>query len=217
MATETDMPIEVQCPCGKTLNVGDDLAGRRVKCPVCGEILSVPDNRDVADSGHEEEYDAVDDAPPVPRRTRERSRQHSGRVPSVSGKPATGLLGLVVPGTFGSTTLSLEDSRVIEETRKPLIRRHTELRLARVESVAISTSRDPRLFVLGLATVPAYGIGIVVLLVWIIRRFRWLSICSDSTSLVVRIQGPDDPYEDFMDAVLDASDAADSGRSSESD
>ena len=93
------MPIEVQCPCGKTLNVGDDLAGRRVKCPVCGEILAVPDNRGVADSGHEEEYDAVDDAPPVPRRTRERSRQRSGRAASasVSGKPASGLLGLIVP------------------------------------------------------------------------------------------------------------------------
>ena len=108
-------------------------------------------------------------------------------------------------------------ARVIEETRKPLIRRHTELRLSRVDSVTISTSPDSRLFVLGLATLPAYGIGIVVLLVWVIRRFRWVAIRSDATSLVVRIQGPDDRYEDFMDAVLDASDAADSGRSAQSE
>ena len=211
------MPIEIQCPCGKTLNVGDDLAGGRVKCPVCGEILAVPDNGDVADSVHEEKYDAVDDTPPVPRRMRERGRERSGRERSVSGKPAGGFFGLVVPGTFGSTTLSLETRRVVEETRKPLVRRHIELRLARVDSVAICTSRDPRLFVLGLATLPAYGIGIVVLLIWIIRRFRWLAIRSDSTSLVVRILGPDDPYEDFMDAVLAASNAADAGRSAESD
>ncbi|GEM_PF-1416023 len=211
------MPIEIQCPCGKTLNVGDDLAGRRVKCPVCGEILAVPDDGDAADSNHAEQYDAVDDSSPVPRRTREHGRQHGGREQSVSGKPAGRFIGLIVPGTFGSTTLSLEDSRVIEETRTPLTRRHIELRLARVESVAISTSRDPRLFVLGLATLPVYGIGIVVLLVWVIRRFRCLAIRSGSTSLVVRILGPDDPYEDFMDALLAASDAAESGRSAESE
>ncbi len=211
------MPIEVQCPCGKTLNVGDDIAGRRVKCPVCGEILAVPDNRDDADLVMKEKYDAVDDAPPVTQRAKERSRTRSGGDRSVSGKPASRLLGLIIPGTFGNTTLSLEDSRVIEETRKPLIRRHTELRLSRVDSVTISTSPDSRLFVLGLATLPAYGIGIVVLLVWVIRRFRWVAIRSDATSLVVRIQGPDDRYEDFMDAVLDASDAADSGRSAQSE
>lgn len=36
------MPIEFGCPCGKTLRVRDELAGERVKCPVCGEIRSVP-------------------------------------------------------------------------------------------------------------------------------------------------------------------------------
>lgn len=42
------MPISVRCKnpdCGKALRVQDDLAGRRVKCPACGQIVSVPDGR----------------------------------------------------------------------------------------------------------------------------------------------------------------------------
>jgi hypothetical protein len=30
------MPITLACPCGKPLRVGDQFAGRMVKCPVCG-------------------------------------------------------------------------------------------------------------------------------------------------------------------------------------
>jgi hypothetical protein len=34
--------ITVQCPCGKRLRAGDDLAGRVAKCPGCGAMLDVP-------------------------------------------------------------------------------------------------------------------------------------------------------------------------------
>jgi hypothetical protein len=36
------MPINLECDCGKTFKVLDDLAGKRVKCPGCKEILAVP-------------------------------------------------------------------------------------------------------------------------------------------------------------------------------
>jgi hypothetical protein len=37
------MPITVSCPCGKKLTAPDDLAGKRAKCPACGEAVNVPD------------------------------------------------------------------------------------------------------------------------------------------------------------------------------
>lgn len=37
------MPILVTCGCGKSLNVKDEFAGRRVKCPGCGSIIEVQD------------------------------------------------------------------------------------------------------------------------------------------------------------------------------
>ena len=36
------MPIVVVCPCGKSVTAKDELAGRRVKCPGCGQPLLVP-------------------------------------------------------------------------------------------------------------------------------------------------------------------------------
>jgi predicted Zn finger-like uncharacterized protein len=37
------MPMRVECPaCGATLNVGDSLAGKRVKCPKCQKAVTIP-------------------------------------------------------------------------------------------------------------------------------------------------------------------------------
>lgn len=37
------MPISVQCPsCAKRLKTKDELAGKKIKCPGCGQVLPVP-------------------------------------------------------------------------------------------------------------------------------------------------------------------------------
>lgn len=36
------MPIPVKCACGKKFALKDELAGRKVKCPTCQQVLSVP-------------------------------------------------------------------------------------------------------------------------------------------------------------------------------
>ena len=36
------MPITFDCPCGKTLKVPDEHAGRRAKCPICNAIVPIP-------------------------------------------------------------------------------------------------------------------------------------------------------------------------------
>lgn len=36
------MPIAVKCSCGKALSAPDHLAGKRVKCPGCGNPLGIP-------------------------------------------------------------------------------------------------------------------------------------------------------------------------------
>jgi phage FluMu protein Com len=36
------MPITLNCPCGKILRVADQHAGKRVKCPVCQAVSTVP-------------------------------------------------------------------------------------------------------------------------------------------------------------------------------
>lgn len=50
------MPIQVQCTCGKSLRAPDAAAGKRVKCPSCAQVLSVP----VADDLKGDEFGASD-------------------------------------------------------------------------------------------------------------------------------------------------------------
>lgn len=57
------MPITVACPdCNAKLNAPESAAGKRVKCPKCAKILTVPDN-EFEVVGEDEEFEVVDDAP----------------------------------------------------------------------------------------------------------------------------------------------------------
>lgn len=61
------MPIPLLCPCGKRLQVGDDKAGDRVRCPGCKRILDV-------DQYREKERYRFDDEAPKERKSRIVSR-----------------------------------------------------------------------------------------------------------------------------------------------
>jgi predicted RNA-binding Zn-ribbon protein involved in translation (DUF1610 family) len=39
------MAIKVTCSCGKKLRAKEEAAGKRAKCPACGNILTVPASR----------------------------------------------------------------------------------------------------------------------------------------------------------------------------
>ncbi|MGB2796583.1 MAG: hypothetical protein WBD52_11805, partial [Phycisphaerae bacterium] len=39
------MPIAVRCACGKEYKFKDQYAGRRAKCPACGQVVRIPGAR----------------------------------------------------------------------------------------------------------------------------------------------------------------------------
>lgn len=77
------MPISVVCRnCGRQLNIKDELAGRKIRCPDCKEVLAVPDAADdppVVEAVADEPDDTfrVRDEKPV--RPRETYRTHPDR------------------------------------------------------------------------------------------------------------------------------------------
>jgi hypothetical protein len=45
------MPLLLNCSCGKQLRVPDEFAGKRIKCPACSEVLTVPEPAAAAYAG----------------------------------------------------------------------------------------------------------------------------------------------------------------------
>jgi len=82
------MSIPVECACGRTLQLRSDLAGKRVKCPTCGGVLSVPAlDSDADDAAANMLLEDDGDSPPPPR-----EQQVTARPPSPSapiGPPAS--------------------------------------------------------------------------------------------------------------------------------
>ena len=66
--------ISVDCSCGKSLRVKDELAGRKVRCPACSQPLSIPAAEvEVAEVLENEWDDTPEEAPgevPAPKRSR---------------------------------------------------------------------------------------------------------------------------------------------------
>ncbi len=91
------MPIKVACACGKKLAVKDELAGKKVKCPACQKLLSIPKPKvqeesldDEWDLGDLAEEDFEDEPPDTPVKSRggksSASRGAVSRKGSVKGK-----------------------------------------------------------------------------------------------------------------------------------
>jgi hypothetical protein len=60
------MPITFPCACGQQLRVDDELAGKRVRCPGCQQILNVPSSTAPAAPTVEAVYGFKDEAPSSP-------------------------------------------------------------------------------------------------------------------------------------------------------
>jgi DNA-directed RNA polymerase subunit RPC12/RpoP len=60
------MPILLNCACGRSLRVKDILAGRKVRCPDCSSILTVPRPEPVRDAEDEALDVLLDETPSDP-------------------------------------------------------------------------------------------------------------------------------------------------------
>jgi len=65
------VPITFDCTCGRSLRVGDENAGRRVKCPACGAIVIVPKPQVEEE---EPQFEVVEDEPQDTPRPRKQSK-----------------------------------------------------------------------------------------------------------------------------------------------
>lgn len=105
------MPLIVSCgECGKRYKVGDDKAGKRIKCAGCGGVIPIPANEeeDPWDAPVEEEYEPE---PPPSRRSLPAVRSSGSRAnmkrPKKGSKGSGGGKGLLIGGIIGGAVLLL--------------------------------------------------------------------------------------------------------------
>ena len=88
------MPIAVYCcACDRSLKVKDDLAGRKIKCPDCGKLLTVPDEEAEERPRKRNRDEDEDDRP---RRKKEKKRSKKGLIIGLSVGGGVLAIGLVV-------------------------------------------------------------------------------------------------------------------------
>ena len=100
--------ISVDCSCGKSLRVKDELAGRKVRCPACSHPLSIPAAQ--AEEVFEEEWDDTPEPEeePAARPVRSAAKKPKGTKAAKGGKRRSqGLFKLTVKMIFGVLSLLL--------------------------------------------------------------------------------------------------------------
>ncbi|MEJ7595386.1 MAG: hypothetical protein WKF77_28035 [Planctomycetaceae bacterium] len=128
------MPINVVCPqCGKTLRVGDHVAGKKIRCPACHGVIAVLDSQEPDHDG----IDTQDDRKiRSVRENREPSRRRMSEQSAVHEFPddcfdSYGQDAAMPPAARARGRKSGENS-VKESGGNPLLRKH------RIESMAAS-------------------------------------------------------------------------------
>ena len=125
-------------------------------------------------------------------------------VATVSGKAATASIGTVAPAMFGTTTLQLYETRVVETTKLIIAGRDSELLLSELDSAELTTKGNPLWLLLGILTLWLFGIGLIFIIVYFFAKHRFLIVRSMSNVQIVGIKGDEQPYRDFMAAALAA-------------
>lgn len=209
------MPISFDCPCGKALRVQDQLAGKKVKCPICGEILDVPTAAAPKDEVVFDEI-APEPRPPKTAAPLPPASSPSAQMPaqSVTGKAGCVAFGnILVPLLFGSTTLSIQGDRLIGDMKRAASTRHCEILLSRIDSAEIVVARSHLNLLLSLYLLTMSGsyslqplaiVGLLILPFYCFMTRRYLVIRSQSNAAVLVIKGPDNEHRVFLDAVLTA-------------
>ena len=85
------MPIPLECACGRSLRIKDDLAGCKVKCPECSAVLVVPRPRsspDEEDIGLIPPEDSSEEPRAKPKRPRPDPEEMVQTAPRPSRRPA---------------------------------------------------------------------------------------------------------------------------------
>ncbi len=188
--------VDFRCVCGKQMRFKSEHAGTKTKCPDCEATIIVPSSDEDEDVGDYAEHSGAQQRP-------------RGLITSVTGRRAVASFGgQIVPSMFGTTTLEIDGTRLIETTHGVLSQRHAELLLTEVDSAELRIQPNPALLGASLVLLPVFFLGLLVLPFYFFIKYKFLIIHSGSNTTVVAITGGENPFREFMNNVLTAAEMA---------
>jgi hypothetical protein len=214
------MPVNIECPCGHSVRIPDEMANTRVKCPVCGELLTPPREQAAADPFESPGRSVVESSKPVsapptpgsdpidqPLPVQPQAIQMR-KVTHLEGSSAFLLAGLPIPSFFSRSALTLLPERVRLKSSGLFTTRRVDLRLSAITSGENRRCPGWYLLVPGILLLPTNGVGVVFLIAFLFVRHSFVILRSDTTSVAVRIKGDDSDACAVLDAVLQAANRA---------
>ncbi len=100
------MPIQVNCSCGKSYRLADNLAGKRFKCKSCSKVLTIQnqtaedeDEFGFMDVDLDAEFTNAPSLPPAPKR--QATLKHKKKAPAKRREPSNWTAGRVMKKFFG--------------------------------------------------------------------------------------------------------------------
>jgi hypothetical protein len=82
------MPVPLDCECGRSLRVKDELAGRRIRCPGCSDVLTVPKPETSHDADEEATALLLSDEPSEAAAPRARYRDEPSESDAIQRRPS---------------------------------------------------------------------------------------------------------------------------------
>ncbi len=196
------MPLQIPCPCGKTLKVPDNLAGKKVKCPACEEIIDVPASPPPPVFDPDVVFDEIASSPRPPK--------PAAPTETVAATNVTGGTAIMLPGGFvlpspfrkDASLLTLDRGRLMERSRRLIGTRQAELVVKHIDSVEISSRGNAAFLIVGVLALGLYGIGLLFLLLYAVWKSQYLIVRSGSNAIAIRVTFGSPAYEALMESLL---------------
>jgi hypothetical protein len=217
------MPANIECPCGHTVQVPDEMVNTRIKCPVCGELLSA----ESAQPGDQQSSDPIPSQVEPSRSTadpqatsKSARREPSGPKTTTSGKTQStstaasrtvfsfhangGFLfaGLPTPSFFTDSSVTLLPERVRIKTAGLLGSRRLDLTLSEVTSA--ETRRCPAWYLLVLGLLLITNAGLIFLIAFLFVQHSYIILKCGTATVAIRFKGDDSDACAIGDAILKA-------------
>jgi hypothetical protein len=207
------------------VRVPDELVNTRIKCPVCGELLSTdaarPDEeppKQPDPAPVERSKTASDSSAKSPKPAKSELIYEKQKASTASEEPRTasnfhangGFLfaGLPMPSFFNESSVTLLPERVRIKSSGPFGTRRLDLRLPDITSA--ETRRCPAWYLLvpGFLLLAAQGVGLLFLLAFLFARHSYLILRCGNATVAVRFKGDDTDACAIGDAILQAAQTA---------